>query len=72
MEKFDQQKYKNAFNREKYENIVVRVPAGSRASINVQAREKRVFQHERIHSGSDPERFKKYLRFSLHLLADVL
>ena len=40
MEKFDQQKYKNAFNREKYENIVVRVPAGSRNSINVQAREK--------------------------------
>ena len=40
MEKFDQQKYKNAFNREKYENIVVRVPAGSRDSINVQAREK--------------------------------
>jgi len=40
MEKLTSRSTRTHSTREKYENIVVRVPAGSRASINVQAREK--------------------------------
>ena len=40
MEKFNQQAYKNAFNREKYEVVKIRVPIGEREKIKAQAQEK--------------------------------
>ena len=40
MDKFDQQAYKNAFDREKYEVVKIRVPVGEREKIKEQAREK--------------------------------